>query len=59
MWQTIQMGILAVVVLAPMWIFAQELDSGEFTKTAVGLVSGYVVMAAIRIIESSLVRNKE
>jgi hypothetical protein len=54
MWQTIQLAVLAAVVVAPMWIFANELSGDEFVKSAVGLSAGVVVVTALRIIESRL-----
>lgn len=51
MWDTIRMAILVVVVLAPMWIFANELDGDEFTKSVAGVAAGAAIMTALRLLE--------
>ena len=51
MWETLQLVVVAVIILAPMWIFANELGSDEFVKSAVGLAGGAVVFMGMRILE--------
>jgi hypothetical protein len=51
MWETIQLIVVAVIVLAPMWIFANELGADEFVKSAVGIAGGAVVFMGMRILE--------
>ena len=43
--------VLAVVMLAPMLIMADELDGDEFEKSAVGLVLATVILSALHIFE--------
>lgn len=51
MWQTCQMLILAVVLLAPIFVFANELSGDEFVKSGVGLACGAVIVTALRMLE--------
>lgn len=48
----IRLAILAVVVLAPMFIMASELSGDEFAKSAIGVVMGAVVLAAMKMMDS-------
>lgn len=51
-WNTLQLAILAVVILAPMWIFAQELDGDEFAKSAIGIGAAGIVAVGLRAFDS-------
>ena len=43
--------VVATVILAPMFIMADELDGDEFEKSAVGLVLATVILSALHILE--------
>ena len=51
--------IVAIVVLAPMWILAGELDGDEFVKSAAGLASGAVILTALRLLEKQFNNKKK
>jgi hypothetical protein len=55
-WKVLVFLILAVVILAPMWIFANELGPDEFAKSGVGLAAGAVIITALRIIEKKMLK---
>lgn len=50
--------ILATVVLAPMFILANELSADEFMKSGIGLAMAGVALAAFKVLER-VMKEKE
>jgi len=51
--------ILAIVVLAPMWIFSNELSGDEFVKSAAGLAAGAIMLTSLRLLETQFTKGKK